>query len=170
VLWVWLGIIGFVVVALKTLFDDWVFECCEKPIFIILEAFGAFALVAVVIFIVSLAFSNAEFIYNETDDIEIIALNDNVGNHGHFYIMGGYSESELYYYYATETEFGRKVDKIKAEDSYVNYTSDTPHIEVYTPSFAKKWMDWFAMPLVSNRYIVYCPEGTMTTEFNIDLE
>lgn len=168
-LWVILGIFGFIAVAFKTLFDDWL-DWWEKLLLIILEALGAFVLAMLVVLIVSLAFSNAEFEYNKTDDIEIVALNDNLGNTGRFYLMGGYSDSDLYYYYATETVLGRKVDKVKAEDSYVNYTSDKSRIVTYTAVFTKKWMDWFAFPLVSDRYIIYCPEGTMTTEFNIDLE
>ena len=59
--------------------------------------------------------NSAEIKYDIESDTKIIALKDNQNISGNFYIMGGYVGEDLYYYYATETEFGYKTEKVKAE-------------------------------------------------------
>lgn len=54
---------------------------------------------------------------------------------------------------------------------YIKYTKDEPHIEKHEPTFTNDVVTFFACnPNKSDHYIIYCPEGTITSEFNIDLE
>lgn len=106
---------------------------------------------------------------NMVSDKKIIALKDNQGINGSFYIMGGYVDEDLYYYYAVETELGYKTEKIKADNVYIKYTDSEAHIEEYTGDFANKNLYLWGVPIYDNRYIVYCPEGTITNEFDVDL-
>lgn len=109
--------------------------------------------------------------YNDmVSDKKIVALKDNQGISGSFYIMGGYVDEDLYYYYAVETELGYKTEKIKADNVYIKYTDGETHIEEYAGDFANKNLYLWGVPMCDHRYIVYCPEGTITNEFNVDLE
>lgn len=112
----------------------------------------------------------AETDYYVASDTKIIALKDNQNINGSFYIMGGYVDEDLYYYYAAETELGYKTEKVSAENSYIKYTDDAAHIETYRAEFTNDYVNFFAFPMHDNRYIIYCPEGTVTNEFDIDLE
>lgn len=112
----------------------------------------------------------SEIEYSVISDTKIIALKDNQNVNGSFYILGGYVDGDLYYYYAIETEFGYMTEKIKAENVYIKYTNDEPHIEERQGDFANKKNNLWAFPFCSNKYIIYCPYGTITREFNIDLE
>jgi hypothetical protein len=103
-------------------------------------------------------------------DTKIIALKDNQNVSGSFYIMGGYVDEDLYYYYATETEFGYKTEKVKADNAYIKYTDGETHIEKYVGEFANDSANFWGFPMCDNRYIIYCPDGTVTNEFIVDLE
>jgi len=132
--------------------------------------------VAVFLFfgIICVAISSA--IKDENMNIElvesqnIVALKDSQNIDGRFYLMGGYVKEDLYYYYAKETEFGYKCDKIKANDSFVVYTDGHPKIETYISTSFKHWWTYiYAIP-VHTHYSIYVPAGTVTNEYKIDLE
>ena len=110
------------------------------------------------------------FEYNKSSDTAIIALNDNQNLSGRFYITGGYVNEELYYYYAVDSTFGYKTEKVKADSSYIKYTDEKPHIETYVADFANDSTYLWGFPICGTKYIIYCPDGTITSEFNIDLE
>ncbi len=112
----------------------------------------------------------AEIKYNIESDTKIIALKDNQNTSGSFYIMGGYVGEDLYYYYATETEFGYKTEKIKANNVYIKYTDGETHIEKYDGDFANDSLLLLGGCICDDKYVIYCPEGTITNEFNVDLE
>ena len=108
--------------------------------------------------------------YNKASDTKIIALKDNRNISGSFYIMGGYVDKDLYYYYATETQFGYKTEKAKADNTYIKYTDGATHIERYVGEFANDSLYLWGFPMCDDRYIIYVPDGTVTNEFVVDLE
>jgi hypothetical protein len=69
-----------------------------------------------------------------------------------------------------QSEDSFKTEKIKADNTYIKYTDGETHIEEYDAEFVNDYVYLFAAPSVSNRYIIYCPEGTVTNEFSVDLE
>ena len=81
-----------------------------------------------------------------------------------------YVNDDLYYYYATETEFGYKTEKVSADNAYIKYTDGETHIEKYAGEFVNDIPYLFGYPICEDRYIIYCPDGTVTNEFNVDLE
>lgn len=169
-IWFILGLIIAVIIIVVE-FCDGLYsfgEIIGVPMLILLMAF---LLSSIAYFVSSLVTSCfAEIEYNVESDTKIIALKDNQNVSGSFYLMGGYINEDLYYYYAVETEFGYKVEKIKAEDVYIKYTDGETHIERYVGKFTNENVNLWAFPMCSDRYIIYCPEGTITHEFNIDLE
>lgn len=100
----------------------------------------------------------------------IIALKDNAGVSGSFFLGSGYIDDDLYYYYAAETERGYKVNKLRADNCYTQYSDDAPRIEEYEATGFKRWYHYiYAIPSDSY-YVVYIPEGSITNVFEIDLE
>lgn len=143
--------------------------CILETVGILLTSF--FVTVLIVVLSSAIVSSNDNIIeYNKVSDTKIIALKDNQNVSGSFYIMGGYVDEDLYYYYATETEFGYKTEKVKAENTYIKYTDGETHIERYFGEFTKDGLYFWGFPWCYDRYIIYVPDGTVTNEFNIDLE
>ena len=114
--------------------------------------------------------SFADVEYYLVSDTKITALKDNQNVNGNFYIMGGYVNEDLYYYYAAETDLGYKINKIMADNAYIKYTNEETHIQQYRGDFVNDKLIIFGVPLYDDRYVIYCPDGTVTNEFNIDLE
>lgn len=169
-MWFIIGLIVSVIIIIYTaIVDCWdFFEGFWESILILL----AMSIVSLMVwfgasFVIS---SCIEPNYNIAEDTKIVALKDNQNIHGNFYIMGGYVDEDLYYYYATETEFGYKTEKISSDNAYIKYTDGEPHIERYTAEFSKNSANMWGTPMYLDRYIIYCPEGTVTNEFQVDLE
>ncbi|RGF39262.1 hypothetical protein DW017_10790 [Ruminococcus sp. AF37-3AC] len=72
-----------------------------------------------------------------------------------------------------------KASKIKADDCEIIYTKDTPHIDIIVKSADEKATEnpLTFEPLLSLRisgtgekYKIYIPEGSITTDFQVDME
>ena len=60
--------------------------------------------------------------------------------------------------------------KIRADNVYIKYTDGDAHIEKHEGTFADESSYFWGACICDDRYIIYCPEGTITNEFNVDLE
>lgn len=159
--------VGVIVCICCDTWNDWV----EKILLSIMTVVISTVITFIVLLVSSaIASCCAEIDYNMVSDTKIIALKDNQNASGSFYIMGGYVDEDLYYYYATETEFGYKTEKVKADNAYIKYTDGETHIEKYAGEFANDASNLWGFPMCDDRYIIYCPDGTVTNEFSIDLE
>jgi hypothetical protein len=168
-IWCIIGLTVLIVLIVKLWVDDW-WDLDEKIGFSLAYIIVTFLATFLVWFGVSGVMSICtDLEYVKDFDTQIIALKDNQNVNGRFYIMGGYVDEELYYYYAKETEFGYKTEKIEASKAYIKYTDEKPHIERYTAEFPKDFLHVFGNP-IGERYVIYCPENTITTEFAVDLE
>ena len=169
-IWLIIGALVCVGVIVYICCDDWN-GWVEKILLSVLTVIASTAITLVVLLASScIASCCAEIEYNVVSDTKIIALKDNQNTSGSFYIMGGYIDEDLYYYYATETEFGYKTEKIKANNVYIKYTDGETHIERYQGEFVNDGAYFWGACICDDRYIIYCPEGTVTNEFNVDLE
>ena len=169
-IWLIIGLVVCIVVIIY-IFGDGCWDLLEKFLASLMTLFFAFLLSFSVLYLGSVCISFiADVEYEIASDTQIIALKDNQNVGGSFYIMGGYVNEDLYYYYATETEFGCKVEKIKSENSYIKYTDGNTHIEKYKPKFVNEFAYLFGLPVQPSRHIIYCPKGTVTNEFRVDLE
>ena len=109
----------------------------------------------------------------ETNQVEVIAVADNVGVEQQIYLYRGYVEDTLSYYYIAETEFGLKTFSVNADDSYINYTSKRPYMIIYEEKYTNKFLSWmFGVDNTgAQRYVFYLPEGSVITDsYEIDLE
>lgn len=171
-IWFIIGFIISVIVIIYLLYENWWYYDFGEKIGVPLLVLLCSTLASILVFFFASIVVNevCEIDYRQTSDTKIIALKDNQNISGNFYIFGGYIDEDLYYYYATETEFGYKTEKIKADSVYIKYTDGNAHIEEYAAMFADDYVNLFGCPLNNSRYVIYCPEGTITNEFNIDLE
>ena len=169
-IWIIIGLIICVAIIVGVV-KDWTNSWLEKILYSILSIVATVVVLIFVLLLPSLIVSEfSEVNYKMISDEKIIALKDNQNTNGSFYIIGGYVDEDLYYYYATETEFGYGMEKVKASDSYIKYTDGETHIERYVGDFKNKKSYIWGFPMYNDRYIIYCPEGTVTNEFNVDLE
>ena len=169
-IWVIIGLVIFIVMTVK-LCCDGCYSWTEKFLISLTNLIiTILATILVVVFVSGIVSFFFFFDYDMESDIKIVALKDNQNVNGSFYIMGGYVDEDLYYYYATETEFGYKTEKVKSENTYIKYTDDETHIEKYEPKFVNEFAYLFGFPMQLSRHIIYCPEGTVTNDFRIDLE
>lgn len=169
-IWIIIGLVVFVVTTIKILCDSW-YDWREKLLYPLAALTLSGMMTFLVLLIASGIVSNcAEVDYDMVSDTKIVALKDNQNVSGNFYIMGGYVDEDLYYYYATETQFGYKTEKVKADNTYIKYTDGETHIEKYEPKFVNDYVYLFGLPMNLSKYIVYCPENTIVNDFRIDLE
>lgn len=169
-IWLILGAIACVGIIIRICCDSWN-DWFEKVLFSIFTVVISSVVILLVLLISSAIIScNADMNYNMVSDTKIIALKDNQNVSGSFYIMGGYVDEDLYYYYATETEFGYKTEKVKVNNAYIKYTDGETHIERYVGEFANEKNNLWGFSICDDRYIIYCPDGTVTNEFIVDLE
>ena len=171
----WLILAGLVWVGLTVFFiykahnDDW-FDVADAFLGSILTLIASFV-VAVLILLFSSVFvtaADAHIYYKLETDTKIIALKDNSDITGSRFICSGYVDDDLYYYYATDTELGYKVEKVKASQSYIRY-SDNTHIEKYNAVYSNWLVRLITLP-DDDRYVIYCPDKTITQYFEINLE
>lgn len=169
-IWFVLGFIGFIAVLLFIVRDSW--EDLRSKIQLSVAGFVLSMCFSFLLFIAASIIMSyfAQMDYTMVSDVKITALKDNQNVTGNYYILSGYANEDLYYYYATETELGYKTEKVNARHAYIKYTDGETHIEKYEPRFANDVVNFFAFPMADNRYIIYCPENTITTEFSVDFE
>lgn len=169
-IWLILGVLVCIGVIIYICCDSWN-NWVEKILLSVLTVVVSVAVTLIVLLLSSVITSYcADFDYNMVSDTKIIALKDNQNISGSFYIMGGYVDEDLYYYYATETEFGYKAEKVKANNAYIKYADGETHIERYVGEFVNNSSNLWGFPICDDRYIIYCPDGTVTNEFIVDLE
>lgn len=113
--------------------------------------------------------------YYVKNDFEIVAMQDNLNTNGRFYLTHGMIETDLYYFYMRETSRGLKQGKMPANNTYITYTEDTPHVEYYETRFKEdvKWVDLFTLNdrcYVESYYRAYVPTGTVQEDFYVDLK
>lgn len=112
--------------------------------------------------------------------LAIVFFKDNRDLQGGFFIGCGEVNTEQYYYYYYKTDKGSyKASKIKADDCEIIYTKDTPHIDTIVKSADEKATEnpLTFEPLLSLRisgtgekYKIYVPEGSITTDFSVDMK
>lgn len=109
----------------------------------------------------------------------IVNFKDNRDLQGGFFIGCGEVNTEQYYYYYKTDKGSYKASKIKADDCEIIYTKDTPHIDTIVKSADEKATEnpLTFEPLLSLRisgtgekYKIYIPEGSITTDFSVDMK
>ena len=138
-------------------------------------------IVCVVTIISSFKYTNEIKLSDEVKNSQnIVNIKDNRDTEGGLFIGCGEVNTEQYYYYYYKTDKGSyKASKIKADDCEIIYTKGTPHIDTIVKTADEKATENLLtlMPNLSLRistagekYKIYIPEGSITTDFSIDME
>ena len=99
---------------------------------------------------------------------EMVNLADNNEIEGKFsgrYVHGYIGEKTTYHYYYKTYDGGMELQKAGADTTKIYFTDVTPHADWYKSERTYWWN-------TETKYSckIYIPEGTMTTEFTIDME
>ena len=108
--------------------------------------------------------------YTLTNSAPIVALKDDKIAHGNFFLGCGGVDGDLRYYYAEDSSRGYKVESVDIDNCYILFDDENPRVERYDAySFTKKRHYLYATPC-GYYYKLYIPHGSITTEFEVDLE
>ena len=99
----------------------------------------------------------------------VYALADNQMTSGSFFLGIGSVDEDIRYYYVEETPLGKHVDSVAANNSYI-VDSNTPTLTVVTYNWESKGWDWLGFCLADPNYIFAVPAGSVTEDYNIDLQ
>lgn len=131
---------------------------------------------AIILFAVfSIVACDAPGTVHEGYSYELVALNDDADSSvsGLFFLGTGSvsSDEDLEYVFIYETEKGMTVGERRAKSVYVQYIAkgETPRLVHYVETYDSSFWDW----LLGNKDswdVFYIPEGSITTDFEIDLE
>ena len=113
---------------------------------------------------------------NETRT-ELIALRDNFGMNGTYYLHRAYIDEELQYSYLYNVE-GKGIcsGRVEADETYVNYITEgeRPYLVKHEYEFANPIINFISGDLLGHftDYSLYIPEESITVEnqYEIDLE
>ena len=165
------GVIGIVIATIITVSEgDGFFEWLSLSVVAIIAG----ALVAVLIGIGVSTIASACGAATElvrTDAVEIQALKDNSQISGRFFLGSGRVDEEMHYFYIEETSHGKHMDNVPAKYTHViESNNERPRVEKYIERYRNVALRWLTVTFFEPLYKIYVPEGSITTEFNVDLE
>ena len=139
------------------------------------------SLISFLLIILSVKYTNEIKLSDEVKSSQnIVNIKDNRDTEGGFFIGCGEINAKQYYYYYYKTDSDSyKVNKINVDDCEIIYTKGTPHIDTIVKTADEKATENLLtlMPNLSLRistagekYKIYIPEGSITTDFSIDME
>lgn len=105
----------------------------------------------------------------------IYAIQDNSSIEGQIkgngFVKRVHIDEVEYYHYISDGVSGKKTEKVPVNSSYLIETGDDFHIEVWTTSYKHQWIRLFTLrDSIKTYYKIYVPYGTITTDYNIDLQ
>ena len=102
--------------------------------------------------------------------IDLVALQDNVGAEGRFFLGTGYIENKLNYFYYRKDGDAYRADKETA-DGAVIYQDEIsqPYLLTYYSSFNHSFWYFFGFPSKSQRSQFHVPKGSIKENFTLDL-
>ena len=137
-----------------------------------------FIIIIIIGFIVQLFAYNSDKLthYEQESQWNIYAFSDNVTVGGRIYFLSARVEGNLYYYYLANSSHGQMVYKIGSSNTYLNYIpeNETCYIQKYERVFNDTFWNKFFIPrilsLTDCYYVAYIPEGSVSNEFQVDLQ
>lgn len=128
---------------------------------------------SMVVIMVSISIINdvsESFILEESHSFDIYAIEDS----GAYIISRHHVDESDRYYFIRKMNGGYKKGYVSSNKSYIYETNEQPKIVVYNemPKKFNKLFKWSSSKLGAiqpKEYKVYIPKGSVTTDFNIDL-
>lgn len=162
------GIIALICYIKGLYWSDWV----DIPLGFLFTLLGC-AIGALVAILVSVVIWGVEpaIDYTLVNTQEIYALEDNITSPHAHYIGSGVKNGEAAYFYIIDNEWGRQVLSKNTDNSFIKYDNEgSPRVEIYEAEYHNPIIRIFSIMEPSDRYRFIIPEGTVTTDINIDLQ
>ena len=108
----------------------------------------------------------------EREQIELIALKDDLQMEGSAFLFSSVVDQELKYTYIYETDYGRTTNSIDADKCYIKYIDEDthPYIQKWEVMPKSDFINWLFIPSYY-KYTIYLPEGSVIENvYEIDLE
>ena len=111
-----------------------------------------------------------EINYELVETREIYALEDNITHGGRYFLGSGTANGDAAYFYVVEEDFGIKTKSKDTDYAYIRYTDKTPTVEYYDVKFKNPFYRWIVLwgPYDICRFNI--PEGSVTSNINVDLQ
>ena len=134
-------------------------------------AFMVFLVGFLIALVLSVAWEDAPVEIISSTDHKIVALQDNFGLEGNFFLGSGYVDDELSYTYMHYVEgCGYKAETVDASNAYIEFTDEQPYVSIVRYQFKDGWRNYFTIPYNSGDAFFYIPEGSILQNYNIDLK
>ena len=147
-------------------FGDWI-ECLS---IMFLGGLGGIA-VSLLDSLIIFCSHNINVDYTLIDTQPIYALEDNITHNGQYYLGSGTKDGDAAYFYVIEDEWGMKVESKDTDYSYIIYDNDEkPRVEIYDGEWSNPFIKVLGFIEPENRCKFFVPEGSMTSNINIDLQ
>lgn len=130
---------------------------------------AAFVLAVIPILICGAIMADNIPISETRETISIYALADNRSTSGNFFLGIGSVDDDVKYYYVEQTELGKHVSSVPADNAYIT-ESDTPTLTTVGYHWANSGWNWLGVCLIDNNYIFAVPAGSVTEDYTVDLQ
>ena len=136
-------------------------------------AAASFVLACTVSFLISVCIYEAvPYETVKTEEVPLVALQDNYSVEGGYFVFSGYIDEELTYTYMYETSKGLTTDQIKAKDAYIK-ESNEPKLVITTTDVASPIWRFFSASCLTSKeeYTLYLLPNAIVVknQYNIDL-
>jgi hypothetical protein len=139
---------------------------------------GVLVALCIIAFTCGMVETCADIDYKVSETCEISALVDNARfSHtvsGSVFLIQTRTDSTLKYSYMYyEDGRGYAFEEVNADSCYINYTNESPRLEIYEPYFTNKIISWlFGYPIFTGwDYVFYLPQDAEVIDsFVIDFE
>ena len=111
-----------------------------------------------------------EINYELVETREIYALEDNITHGGRYFLGSGTANGDAAYFYVVEEDFGIKTKSKDTDYAYIRYTDETPTVEYYKTEFKNPLIRLLTLWGPYNVCRFNIPEGSVTTNINVDLQ
>lgn len=111
-----------------------------------------------------------ELSYELVETKEIYALEDNITHGGRYFLGSGTANGDAAYFYVVEEDFGIKTKSKDTDYAYIRYTDETPTVEYYKTEFKNPLIRLLTLWGPYNVCRFNIPEGSVTTNINVDLQ
>jgi hypothetical protein len=152
----------------------WIHEDFWKPISAIISVMLAFVIAGIVSLVMGgLVTVFADVQSYETESVELIALKDNLGVNGNYFLFSGNVNSEMQYTFLANEPEGITMKTISVKDykCYIKYTDGQPYMTTNVYKFTDPILQKLLPCAKNSYYTFYIPEGSIADNaFLIDLE
>ena len=145
---------------------------CIKGIDIMeyLLTWGIYTAIVIGLFVLGLTLdiksAKSEYTHTHTATEYIVALNDNPGINGRYYVRRGYVESQMYYNYMVDLRNNSYIaNQIPVKKATIYETDGNYRIEWWV-----KEKGYFMAKRCEKYWKVYIPKNSILSEYDIDLQ